>query len=90
VRASGYAARGRRPSNTRVRPVTGLALAHLQDLKIPCHLPLKVTRYCRNDVRSGTRLPRVISDSVCWTVGGPDLAQLVRARRSSGKRGRQR
>src|SRR5258705_5418532 len=32
----------------------------------------------RNDVRSGTRLPRVISDSGCWTVGGPDLAQLVR------------
>jgi hypothetical protein len=32
VRASGYAARGRRPSNTHVRPVTGLALAHLRDL----------------------------------------------------------
>ena len=32
VRASGYAARGRRPSNTYVRPVTGQALAHLRDL----------------------------------------------------------
>jgi hypothetical protein len=32
VRASGYAARGRRPSNTHIRPVTGLALAHLRDL----------------------------------------------------------
>ena len=32
MRASGYAARGRRPSNTDVRPVTGLALAHLRDL----------------------------------------------------------
>ena len=31
---------------------------------------------------------RVISDSGCWTVGGPDLAQLVRTRRSSGKGGR--
>jgi hypothetical protein len=46
VRASGYAARGRRPSNTHVRPVTGLALAHLRDL---------LARHASNQARGSAR-----------------------------------
>ena len=46
MRASGYAARGRRPSNTHVRPVTGLALAHLRDL---------LARHASNQARGSAR-----------------------------------
>jgi hypothetical protein len=46
VSASGYAARGRRPSNTHVRPVTGLALAHLRDL---------LARHASNQTRGSAR-----------------------------------